>query len=426
MKKIIQTIVCLVVCLNLKAQTPGVLDTIEGRNPLYFYHSWFDSSDFYNLQYGCEKDIWRGSNAEIAKYNYTDSTLKIIGVAAIVNVERNDHNPDPPPDNPNLSTDTIPDNWVEQMKLYKPTDSGMVLLASQSYSIRDTAHWMKLRKNYSTHSVGTEYIPIYEVFFDKPYEITDSFYVATTNTYGGIQTYTVPTNTYRYETLVPGSRCWRQNYMIGYYYGSGLQWTHKYESFLWFIFPIIDTVQPVPDTCKVPQGLHVSRQDSSGVHLAWEQGEHNRLWSVAYGRADADVDTFPIYSTPTTSFDITDLTPGVTYAARVRGECFDDSTYSDWSDTVHFMIELAMGIDNLDDARAVVCIQPNPTQGIAMIRASVGILRVEVYDLLGHLILAKNARGTKAEIDVGGWHKGNYVVKAITTQGISTLKLVVE
>lgn len=424
MKKLFFTIAVMAVYGGLWAQTPHVIDTIWNREPTYYYQYWFDSLDCRPTgKPQCGKDIGFGRNTEVAKYNYTDSALTIIGVAAVVCVEKaSTFDPDPSED-PGYPP-VIIDGWAEQMKLYKPTDTGMVLLASQSYSVLDTAHWMRLFvTNAYPNPVGMRYMPVFEAYFDEPVIVTDSFYVATTNHYGGDTLRRTETCIYRHEPIGLYATCWPQYYMIRIDYGSGLGWQHKHDSYVWFIFPIIDTVQPV---CEVPLGLHVNGQDSTGVHLVWDSAEHNRSWVVAYGRTNADPESYAEQPCATTDFAIAGLVPGVEYAARVRAVCFGDDTYSEWSDTIRFVREEEVGIDRPDGLRAEVSIRPNPAHTVAVVTANAAIRSVEVYDMQGHRMLNRKVYGKRAKIMVNNWPKGSYIVHTNTTLGTNIQKMVVE
>ena len=81
MKKTVLALIFILSCKMLLAQTPHPMDTIVGREPTYFYQFWFDSAEFHETP-SCQKKIKAIDRTEIAKFNYTDSTLKVIGVAA--------------------------------------------------------------------------------------------------------------------------------------------------------------------------------------------------------------------------------------------------------------------------------------------------------------------------------------------------------
>ena len=427
MKKLFFTIAVMAVYGGLWAQTPHVIDTIWNREPTYYYQYWFDSLDCRPTgKPQCGKDIGFGRNTEVAKYNYTDSALTIIGVAAVVCVEKAstfDPNSSEDPGYPPV----IIDGWAEQMKLYKPTDTGMVLLASRSYSVLDTAHWMRLFvTNAYPNPVGMRYMPVFEAYFDEPVIVTDSFYVATTNHYGGDTLRRTVTCIYRHEPIGLYASCWPQYYMIRIDYGSGLVWQHKHDSYVWFIFPIIDTVQPV---CEVPLGLHVNGQDSTGVHLVWDSAEHNRSWVVAYGRANADPESYAEQPCATTDFAIAGLVPGVEYAARVRAVCFEDDTYSDWSDSVEWCGAEQQLWTERPNGNAVtdgmVRLSPNPANADVSVSSAYRLLGVEAYAMDGRAVYKADAHGLTHTFSVKGWPQGTYLIMVETASGIATKKLVV-
>ena len=427
MKKLF-IVLALIFCSHiLRAQNPRPIDTIMGREPTYYYQFWFDSTDYYNdNNNACRKDINSSHYTELAKYNYTDSALRIVGVAAVVSVENNNGDPLPPPDQPDPPTVTIVDDWVEYMKLYKPTGSGMVLLASQTYSILDTVHWMKLMSNPSGY-VCTEYKPVFEVYFDEPVTVTDSFYVATTNHYGGVASGDprprFPTFTYGQDPLSIASYCWPQLYKTGTVRDSTLHWQHQEYSFIWFIFPIIDTsLQCIP-----PVGLHVQQLTSANVQLAWEADDNGRSWVVAYGLATDDPEGYTSYTTSSPEYTLRDLTPGNEYAARVRAVCFDNSTYSDWSDTIQFRLEGSpTNIPYIDEPTSGILLQPNPARNEVTIHSEAPLRLVAIFDIQGHKVLEQKAHSHKATIDIHSLTKGSYIVRTTTDRGISTSKLTVE
>ena len=178
MKKIAFTILIILCHQALLAQRHTPMDTIVGREPTYYYQHWFDSADFHNDTRKCQICLRASSTTmEIAKYNYTDSTLKVVGIAAAtVSV----YTPDPPAPIFPQCADTSFDNWYEKLILYKPTNTGMVVLDSGSYTVLDTSRMMKLFSHYLNLSMDTfattiRYVPIYEVYFDEPITVTTLF-----------------------------------------------------------------------------------------------------------------------------------------------------------------------------------------------------------------------------------------------------------
>lgn len=432
MKKIAFTILIILCHQALLAQRHTPMDTIVGRKPTYFYQFWFDSVDFVNDRHKCPKELRGMSPTEIAKYNYTDSTLKVIGVAAYSACRY------PQPSYPWLPqcADTSFDNWYENLILYKPTDTGFVNLASGRYNARDTTCLMKVyshRWGVDSVSIDIFYIPIYEVYFDEPITVTDSFYVAATNYHGIVDsqtmTYPGPQAPSAYYTPWLGSlgdRCYLQQFAWKDQ-TNNFVWKYEYRDYVFVIFPIIDTTQPVPEVCERPVGLRVGWQDSARVRLAWDPGDNNRSWVVAYGPASADPESYPAFASTSPEYTLRYLTPGNEYAARVRAVCFDNSTYSDWSDTIQFRLEGSpTNIPYIYEPTGGLLLQPNPARNEVTIHSEAPLRLVAIFDIQGHKVLEQKAHSHKATIDIHSLTKGSYIVRTTTDHGISTSKLTVE
>ncbi len=366
----------------------------------------------------------------MAKYNYTDSALKVVGIAAYVWARY-----DGPgyPWEPRCA-DTTFDNWYENFILYKPTDTGMVMLATQRYSVLDTTRWMKLFYNkdytFNSDSVYVRYVPIYEAYFDEPVTVTDSFYVATTNYHGVVdsQSWTYPgprAGTGCYHPARSQKLCYGQHYMWKDQ-SNGFQWRYYFGELVLIIFPIIDTTQP---RCWKPVGLNLQSQDTDGVYLAWERGENNHAWEVAYGPANDDPEGYSTLATTTPECTLRGLAAGVEYAARVRAICFDNTMYSSWTDTMRFTRDgEPLSIISPDDNSDGIRLMPNPASGSVVVMSSYGIEGVEVYDVRGERVLTLSGaeRGTTAGFDVSKWAKGAYVVLVRTRAGTASKRLVVK
>ena len=404
MKKRLLILAFLAGCNALLAQAPNTMDTIIGREPTYYYQFWFDSTDFLHAR-TCTKVLGGATGTELARY------IPSLPCEA-------------------QCADTSLVNWYENFILYKPTASGLVMLASQQYSVLDTVRWMKLHSNkqyYESNidSILIRYCPIYEAYFDEPVFVTDSFYVGTTNYHGVVDSLTMtypglPVGIGCYYPDKEQKPCYRQHYMWREENYS-IPWSHVYDDLVLIIFPIIDTVQP---RCEKPLGLNI-RQDSMVVYLAWDTGSNNRTWEVAYGLADEDPETYPTLTTSTPTCTLTALSAGEEYAARVRASCFDNARYSGWSDTVRFVREgEPLSISNLNDGG--IRLLPNPASTEVQILSDWDLRHIAIYDMQGHAVMTQQADGKGVLVDISGLAKGSYVVRTTTTHGISTSKLTIE
>lgn len=430
MKKIVLTILFAAGCGMLMAQMPGTMDTIMGREVTYYYEMWFDSTDFCNIRKpDCSKTLVGTRAVEMAKYNYTDTPLRIMGVAAYCWSE---YVPDPLLPCVAKCADTSFDNWYESLILYKPTDSGMVTLASQTYNVRDTSRMMKLFVNLDqlNYPIDVVYLPIYEVFFDEPVVVTDSFYVAFTNYHAIVDsstmTYPGPrARTAIYEPIGGNMiSCYPQPYKWKDQNTTHFEWRHEVESKVWLIFPIVDTMTHI---CERPQGLHLLWQDTGSACLAWDSADWNHTWQLAYGPADQDPDRYTTLTVATPQCTLTDLLPAVEYAARVRASCLVPDGYSDWGDTVRFTsVGDPLSVAAPDGDPGWVGLQPNPAHDRVTIRSAKPMKHIAIYDLQGHRVMERAARGTAVTISLTALTKGGYVVRTTTTGGSHTAKLTIE
>ena len=435
MKKSFLCTILLLIGSTLNAQVSHPQDTLVSRVPNYFYQFWFDSIDC-EVQHGywdCNKLIKDSYFDEIAKYNYTDKMLKVVGVAAMIYTKLETGIAPGFYTSP-TTIDTTYDNWFEIFSLYKPSDTGMALLASQRYTVLDTARCVKVYYNPEIpvpDSVGSMILPVFEAYFDKPVYITDSFYVAATN-YNG--KFDPQTNTYPgfsahilcYKTPSwPNITCFPQKRARRF---MGGDWDFGATSIVDFIFPIIAL-----DTCKPVTGLTFDGQDSLHVYLSWLRGEHNDSWELAYGPAVADPDSFAVVDCNNIRCTLQGLTPGTKYAARVRGVCFNDSVYSDWSDTIQFHVaeyNPPVCIPSVT-ANAPFTLTPNPAHDYVVLDLKDGVsdpkhCTLTVSDASGREVLSLNIAAPHTRINTRTLPKGMYFVTLTTPKGSSTQKLIVE
>ena len=437
-----------------QAPTPP-RDTIYGRNPTYLYpEGW---SDYYDTDF-CDKGIIQTSAVpyiEIYNQAYrlslichcyeTDTPLTIIGMATaglIHLVERMDERVN----DSNLA------HWQEYMRVYQHVGDSMVLLAEKPYNILDTTRWMRppagergwIWDQYLPyHELDTHYvnIPVYEVYFDNPVTVTDSFYAAITwenpcpeengipRSYGfTFMAEYLPTCSHNEEDFqlvkVAGQECFyfdnERNYKWGF-------WQYK-SDYLLALFPIIDTtgmgLSPNTVPCGVVEDLQVVSMWGNNVKMEWAEGDNTIDWQIAYGHADADPEGYAVATVTTASYTMRNLDRGVMYAARVRARCHGNENYSEWSDTVQFV--LAGGgapevIDSVADRHTYLV--PNPAGESVTVVSSFELRHVSVDDMSGQQVFDKECTGHAVALDVSGWPSGIYIVVISNQQGTTVRKL---
>ena len=465
------------------AQSPTAQrDTIYGRNPTYMYQNgWadpFDSIQPPNDRYGhgpSVRNVNIGLNShptypyniiapEMASKFYTDTTVKIIGAATCIDLERLTY--------PGGPTTYGLEDWIEYLKIYKHTQIGtMQMVAEKDFTVLDTTRWMYSYPGPMVDSGNifidhdeTRYFYVYEVYFDKPIVTSDSFYVALTQQsrqmdsifVGQGEIVTCFHNEYgpslRYLAIPTDSVI--QNLSDSVFdalYGNGYaeldlhyQWHFYTQSrngrpgsamtYLTFpcLFPIIDTtgmgLRPVSLPCDEVTGLNVASTWDRNALLRWDGGRYNDKWELAVGRADADPSTYHVYPVTVTNKVLSDLDSNVVYAARVRAECFPNGrNYSGWSDTVQFNIGMSqepISIANRVDR--FTFLMPNPAKERVNVMSSFALRHIDIYDLTGRSVLSRDCKGMTEEIDLTGLGGGTYLVVVTTNQGSTMKKLVVD
>ena len=150
-------------------------DTIPSRYRNYYYTEWYDECETYQNHSDCVHYVLTDitSSGSIAKYEYTNQPLKIIGLAAMVVKDR-----------AYAVFDTSrPVEHLYLMKRIDTVDPVHPGVHAEFYRTRilDSARWdtvkprvMAIEQN---NSYDTEYCHIYEAFFDKPIVVDSEFYI---------------------------------------------------------------------------------------------------------------------------------------------------------------------------------------------------------------------------------------------------------
>ena len=300
-----------------QAPTPP-RDTMYGRNPTYLYPvGW---SDYYDTDF-CKSDIvsvysMAGPGLEThaplhvleSEYAYCyeiDTPLTIIGMATAGYISLVETHVRQVNDS-NLA------HWQEYMRVYQHVGDSMVLLAEKPYNILDTTRWMRppdgrwawvCDQILPYHELDTLYInvPVYEVYFDNPVTVTDSFYAAITwenpcleengiqRSYGFTFLYEEFPNCEWEEDLWPllkhaGRSCFRYNFDYSDY-----EWTfaqYKYNHLL-ALFPIIDTtgmgLNPNTVPCRVVEDLQWACRCRPG-RVCRGHGDDGQLYDAQFGQ----------------------------------------------------------------------------------------------------------------------------------------------
>ena len=293
----------------------------------------------------------------------------------------------------------------------------------------------------SSHNRDTTYIPIYEYFFDSPIYVDGEFYMGSTN-YSSIGIRWTPDGFVHGNTIAdiytlcggcgvsdtcPSISTYYLEHQSNSASSNTTPWSHVANDRIVMIFPIYE-----PCDCPGAMNLRVAGIHGDTARIAWSPSAYVSRWEVSYGQEGAPLSGYTTVWTDTNTFSFI-LPDSNRYNVRVRAWCGSDSAiYSDWSAmrTVYLtaadtVADSSASIVNVSADR-VVMLLPNPADKQVTISAALPLLHVEVYDLAGRMVEARQPSGTTLQLDLKSYPSGTYLVKVTTTNGTTTRKLVVK
>ncbi|MBR5353206.1 MAG: T9SS type A sorting domain-containing protein [Bacteroidales bacterium] len=500
MKKLLLAAMLAAQVALLYAQSPRQLDTIYGRNPNYLYHPvWIDP--YYSVvprwtrflpqvegigTANAGGSIWAMDSRVVAMKYYVDTPVKIIGAATSFTFMRGDlevREGSVYPDSGGRWQyhDTNLANLMEYLQIYKHiNDNGhdtMMVVREKLFCALDTARCMHSFVDiFAMHNrtflggghLDSTDFAIFEVYYDKPVVITDSFYVGLTQRcrqvdtvyYGQEPRYVMHNRQLRLrqveyiDTSITNRHLTHEEFDSLYWdystyriaalenWPNGPKWVFHHPSKLpawanetsgvfWapFLFPIFDTtgmgLRPFGLPCGMVENFRAANIWDGNAMMVWDgASEHNR-WELAVGRADEDPSGYRIYRVNSTSRVLSGLDSNAVYAARVRAECTPKTNYSDWSDTVQFCIGMSQpeGMPSVVDQ--FTNLAPNPASKRVAVMSSFGLRRVALYDMKGRCAMETDCAGYAVELDVSALPEGAYIAVVTTPGGTVTKRLVV-
>ena len=476
-------------------ETDAVIAAYYG-NERYFvdsiYSTWFDTGYANHnppISYVSPSDRYRFGNTIIGNQMETERPLKIVGIAACGFMQR-------PADTvnfffrdyynrvtweyhresgcyfPNTRDLSMAGRITDSLILYKPTSTGApeklasgpwrvewphrdILLPLEDSLLR--CSWRSYPcqiLNEPVHYDSTPTVALYEVYFDKPVVVEDSFIVAGTafnneGSYG----YEYPP---AYDSLVYSEWMWLWDHCPTRYWNlyrlpilgggkTGEDTPHpfperlfgqprwiKYRNRGWgremyysnarIIFPIIE---PEYEPCAPVENVRVAEVVETSATLMWDAANNVR-WEVMYGIVGQPEESYRILSTTVPTVTLTGLLTGQQYRACVRGWCDSDSSYTEWSDGVSITTVQPEEVERPGTMGRFIRLLPNPAREAVSVMSSYKMNRIEVYSLNGCKVLEQEADGISTVVDVSGLASGTYIAAVYLPHGVATKKLVVE
>ena len=459
MKKIVIIMVCALVAVGAAAQSHSFRDTSYMRYEQYVLDSCLLSDTSHHFYAQQLAPLYPGPTMllgwdDILQYNYTDSPdgMKVAGLSALIHINR-------------YGVLVYPMEPPEYLLLYDAMNDTFELKEQLQWEEADTAGrpryggvmWVHDSMVHHISDLHGNPIPdgnyiLFDLFFDSPITVYDSFYVGGTSRIGapgnlGSSTYM----TYSFERLVDNTelveRSFQTMWKVFHYGYTALpnlplnQWVWLPSDQILMVMPIIlveDTSFDKAPECPIVSGLFTRGSYTDAVTVQWARDSLHQEFELSYGREGTRPEDGTVVTLYDNRWQFTDLsysdTPMVSYVRMVCRE-YDTLRWSGWSspvywrlhhdDTTHHEgIEVA---DEGSDLSRFVRLMPNPASGSVVVMSSYGIDRMEVYNVSGERVLEQKSesRTTSAGFDVTTWAKGVYVVLVYTPAGTAAKRLVV-
>ena len=439
------------------------------REPTFYYWdtNWWDyyALGQYDTLYYFPRSLANTGigQPEYARYIWTDSSLRVIGIAAAISVEIwydywQTHD-----------GDTLP-FLDEYFNLYEidPSNDSMILLASQCWNKFEPRYKLSIKSD-PQDSWAKDYEPVYEVYFDSAITVSDSFYVAMTQNnnydkgYGYLHSVNyrvgLPTiHTVEDSPVTPSPNYYRRRFhepltspgqdrlfrisdtnwhVIGryfWYYRSGLhEWTYVGDSTIFngfmAIFPILDTSSD-NSYCASPSQFEVIYVSDEVAVFSWNGGTNSSLWELSIFKEVDTVTTDTVIQCTTNHANVHGLDTASWYTASIRTVC-GTNKYGQWSDSIRFYVPAKdpepVEIDFPESlADQFTYLMPNPATSAVTVASSFRISSVDVFSLTGQLMASAKANAMSVPLDLSSFPAGTYIVRVSTNHGMATKKLVIK
>ena len=445
----------------LSAQSHSFRDTNYVRYEQFDFDAWMWADTVHHGKSVDEYPIYDHSNTfwdlDIVQYNYTDNSagMEIVGLSAAVVLQHGYISANVPPEYL-LLYDALTDafdlkaqvRWFEDDTVGRPAGRYMEnpILCHDS----NTSHNGPFYYGYVNN---THVIKIFDIYFDKPITVYDSFYVGATHNFFSemftpesiisSSTYIYFNSTYRqYDTTCLTPSLWklyfhRSDNVMG---APSLQWVWFPTNQFLVVLPIIkvvDTSFANAPECPRVSGMFLRGNYTDTVTVQWAYDTLHDEFEVSYGRVGTAPDEGTVVTVRDNKWQFADSayndTQMVVYVRTVCRE-YDTLRWSSWSVPmymcVHYDVDTAQqeGIEvpeEVSDLQRFVRMMPNPASRSVIVMSSYGMERVEVYDARGGKVYDSPAKGTSTGFDVSSWAKGTYVVLVRTPAGTAAKRLVV-
>lgn len=384
---------------------------------------------------------------------YADSTLKVVGVAAVAEWYHQEN-----------TDDLVP----EYLELWDVNSSGLDSLAAVRIDTMVPSRCFQL-VIYRTLDCYTPptfeccyyYHPLYEAYFDKPYTVSGMFGVGGTmnnavyhrDSLGFLETRALMCYYYQYainiiyDNYVPTypGYIWKK-YTINTLGGVGTipdsmvnAWFRdsiEGEYIMPCFFPIIDTTgmcigcprdTAAADTCPGVTGFRLLEHTASTATFSWSAANGYSQWELGYKRQHAPYDSLAVRRVNGTYYTLSLLDSGTAYRAYIRGVCDTvGNRVNPWSDSISFVASDGTGAGIGGEVDRYTYLYPSPARDALFVGSSFHLRSVEIFSVDGRLLQREYSDELSMLLDVSSLPSGTYIVRISTPVGVCHKKFVKE
>lgn len=454
-QRIVAIVMALMAVMSAEAQYSDLYyhrdgDTIEQVAPNNGYFMWWDFQGLYDDHVGGMGGYFDVLNhLQIAQKYHTDTTIKIIGVAASVVAY------DLSWDITTGTTFTPTTNLLDEDYFFI-YDEQMVEQARVRWDLTTNKRILKLHGWYrATDSCCgavnpcTSILSLYEFYFDSAITIKDTFYVASSFYNDTLRMskagYPEPSTKY---TRIGTWEMWE----LGIYSGCssiascGPTFEHKvmhvidrvwkdepenwqYHYFLMYPIIQVDTTVPPPDYCLDELSNFQAAATAAGCMTAtWDGFPNYSEVQVVHGPitvAQTDWDTAVVVGANVFTVCGIDTAEVELYGFKARAVCGLAGDTTEWVPLQWFSTKASIDDVELAAADGHTRLVPNPAQGSVSVRSQHSLLHLDIYNARGILVYSERITGHDYTVSLEGLPAGLYMASITTTRGTTVRRLLV-
>lgn len=185
---------------------------------------------------------------------------------------------------------------------------------------------------------------------------------------------------------------------------------------------------PQPATCEPTENAFVTNETGTTVDMAWEEVPSAIDGYITYIVLQGDdplVDPIvlesAVFPQSTTNMTATGLEPDVAYDAYIMSICDLENNITRLSQPFTFNTNLSTSTFETES----FTMSPNLADGLVTFRANISLETLEVYNVIGQVVVTKTPNATNFTLDVSNLQSGTYFVKA-TAEGITTTQKLIK